>query len=71
MMAQVHTVFDCKHEREIDVEVDSDVVIPASARGLGKCPDCIGVGNIVPIAGVVPQAGGQTVVLDSILLMPV
>lgn len=70
-MARVHTVFDCKHEQDIDVEVDPDVIVPESVRGLGKCPTCMGLDNIVPISGVVPQEGGRTVVLDSILLMPV
>lgn len=70
-MARVHTIFDCKHERDIDVDVESDVIIPESARGLGKCPDCYGEVRLVPIAGVAPQDGGKTVVLDSILMMPV
>jgi hypothetical protein len=67
----VHTVFDCKHEHEFDVRVDDDVVVPPSVRGLGKCPDCTGLENLVPVSGVAPQAGGGTLVLDSILMIPV
>lgn len=70
-MVRVHTVFDCKHETEIDVDIDADVVVPESVRGLGKCGSCIGHDTVVPISGIVPQPGGETVVLDSILLMPI
>ena len=70
-MVSVHTVFDCKHEREIDVDVDSDTVVPSSVRGLGQCPECMGEANVVPVSGVVPQPGGNEIVLDSILMIPV
>jgi hypothetical protein len=70
-MAYVHTVFDCKHEKEIDVSIEDDVEVPASVRGLGKCPDCLGLENAIPIAGVAPKPGGREVVLDSILMLAV
>ena len=69
-MAHVRTVFDCKHEMEVDVSVDDDVEIPEQVRGLGKCPQCAGQQNPVPISGVAPGPGGKTLVLDSILMMP-
>jgi hypothetical protein len=70
-VATVHTVFDCKHEKEIDVDIDDDVEVPASVRGLGQCPDCIGEPNLVPVSGVAPKPGGQELVLDSIMMIPV
>lgn len=70
-MARVHTIFDCKHEREIEVSIESDVVIPPSIRGLGKCPECKGERETIAIAGVASQPGGERLVLDSVLMMPV
>lgn len=70
-MARVRTVFDCRHEVDIDVEVDDEVEIPSQVRGLGKCAACLGQDNLVPVSGVAPQPGGKRVVLDSIMLMPV
>lgn len=70
-MARVHTVFDCKHETEIEVSVDDDVTIPESVRGLGQCPDCMGESKVVPVSGVAPQPGGKELVLDSILMIPI
>jgi len=69
-MKRVHTVFDCTHEKVIEVDVDDDVEIPASVRGLGKCPDCSGEENLIAVSGVAPKPGGQSVVLDSILMIP-
>ena len=71
MKATVHTNFDCKHEKDIDVSIDDDVVVPASVRGLGKCPDCMTEENVIPISGVAPQPGGKELVLDSIMMMPI
>ena len=70
-MASVHTLFDCKHETEIKVQIDSDVEIPDQVRGLGKCPDCLGQPKLWPVPGVAPQPGGQKLVVDSIMLIPV
>jgi len=71
-MAQVRTVFDeCKHEKLIDVSVDSDTEIPERVRGLGLCPDCMEEENVVPVSGIAPKPGGKEVVLDSILMMPI
>lgn len=70
-MARVHTVFDCKHETEIEVSVDDDVTIPEQVRGLGQCPDCMGEAQVVPVSGVAPQPGGKELVLDSILMIPI
>jgi hypothetical protein len=70
MRAQVNTRFDCKHETVVEVDVDDDTEIPATVRGLGKCPNCRGEGNWIAISGVAPKAGGREVVLDSIHIMP-
>jgi hypothetical protein len=70
-MARVHTIFDCKHELDIDISVDDDVEIPPSVHGLGKCPACTGETNVVPVSGVAPKPGGREVVLDSILMIPI
>jgi hypothetical protein len=70
-MVQVHTVFDCKHERDIEIRIEDDVVIPEQVRGLGKCPACQGAEDMVPVTGVAPGPGGKELVLDSILMMPV
>ncbi|MGH2441984.1 MAG: hypothetical protein ACRDFX_02325 [Chloroflexota bacterium] len=67
----MHTVFDCKHETTIEVDVDQDVEIPASVRGLGKCPQCQGEAHLIAVSGVAPQIGGKRVVLDSIMMMPI
>lgn len=69
-MTTVHTVFDCKHEHDIDVRIEDDVRIPSQVRGLGKCPDCQGAEGMIPITGVAPGPGGKELVLDSILMMP-
>jgi hypothetical protein len=69
-VARVHTVFDCKHERDVDVQIDDDVQIPEQVRGLGKCPDCAGYERSIAISGVAPGPGGSTLVLDTILMMP-
>jgi hypothetical protein len=69
-MVTVHTVFDCKHERDVEIRIEDDVVIPEQVRGLGKCPACQGVEGMVPITGVAPGPGGKELVLDSILMMP-
>ncbi len=71
MNAQVNTLFDCKHESVIDVSIDDDVEIPATVRGLGKCPQCRGEGNLIAVAGVAPKPGGREVALDSIMMMPI
>jgi hypothetical protein len=71
MIARVHTVFACKHERDIEVSIDDDVEVPESVRGLGKCPDCTGQENLIAVSGVAPKPGGREVVLDSIMMMPV
>jgi len=70
-MTRVHTLFDCKHEKDIDVDIDSDVEVPASVRGLGKCPDCMGEEKVIAVSGVAPKPGGREVVLDSILMIPI
>lgn len=70
-MALVHTTFDCKHDLDIEVNIDDDVEIPAQVRGLGKCPRCTGEENAVPVSGVAPGPGGRRLVLDSIMMMPV
>ncbi|MGH2449558.1 MAG: hypothetical protein ACRDFS_13280 [Chloroflexota bacterium] len=69
-MPLVHTVFDCKHELDVEVSVDEDVMVPASVRGLGKCPSCKGYGETFAVSGIAPKPGGQQLVLDSILMMP-
>lgn len=69
-MTTVHTRFDCKHEADIEVTIDDDVVVPNEVRGLGKCPACAGQHHVVPVSGVAPQPGGRPLVLDSILMMP-
>jgi hypothetical protein len=69
-MAQVHARFDCKHELDVEVAVDDDVEIPTSVRGLGKCPACTGETKVIPVSGVAPQAGGQRLIVDSIMMMP-
>lgn len=55
----------------VDVSVDDDVTVPDSVRGLGKCPDCTGRLNSIPVSGVAPQADGQHLILDSIMMMPI
>jgi hypothetical protein len=70
-MARVNTVFACKHELMIDVAVDDEVEIPPSVRGLGKCPDCRGEKGLIAVSGIAPKPGGEHVVLDSIMMMPV
>lgn len=69
-MTSVHAVFDCKHEKDFDVQIDDDVSVPDSVRGLGKCPDCTGEENVIPVSGVAPQADGR-VIVDSILMIPI
>lgn len=69
-MSLVHTVFDCKHETDLEVSIDEDVEIPSSVRGLGKCPQCVGGGHLVPVSGVAPQPDGR-VIVDSIMLIPI
>jgi hypothetical protein len=68
---RVHTVFDCRHEEDIDIRIDEHVRIPEQVRGLGKCPACQGKEGMVPVTGVAPGPGGSELVLDSILMMPV
>jgi hypothetical protein len=70
-VTRVHTRFDCKHEAEIEVSIDDDIRVPDVVRGLGQCPDCMGEEHVIAVSGVAPQAGGQALVLDSILMMPV
>lgn len=70
-MARVRTLFDCKHQTDIDVSIDDDVKIPELARGLGNCPDCMGEPRVIAVAGIAPQPGGREVVLDSILMVPI
>jgi hypothetical protein len=72
-MVRVHTVFDCQHEKDIDVSIDDDVEIPERVRGLGKCPDCRGKSceAMIAISGVAPKPGGREIVLDSIMMMPI
>lgn len=67
---QVRTIFDCRHETEVSVRVDSDVAVPEVVRGLGQCPSCMGEEKLFAVPGIAPQPGGQ-VVLDSILMIPV
>lgn len=70
-MARVHTVFDCGHDMDVDVDVDDGVRIPESVRGLGKCPDCSGKTNLIPVSGIAPGAGGKDVELDTILMLEI
>lgn len=70
-MVRVHTIFDCKHERDLDVSIEDDVVVPGAVRGLGKCPACTGQEQAIPVSGVEPRDGGKTLVLDSILMIPI
>jgi hypothetical protein len=63
-------VFDCTHQLDVEVSIEPDVIIPASVRGLGKCPACTQAHNPVPVAGIEPRADGS-VVLDSILMIPI
>ena len=72
-MARVNTLFDCKHETMIEVQIDDDIVVPSQVRGLGQCPDCMGEESetAVPVSGVAPQPGGKELVLDSIMLIPI
>lgn len=69
-MTQVHTRFDCTHEVNLDVSLDDDVEVPPLVRGLGQCAECSGEENLVPVSGVAPQAGGEKLVVDSIMLIP-
>ncbi|GAC1323266.1 MAG: hypothetical protein NVS2B16_04040 [Chloroflexota bacterium] len=69
-MARIHTLFDCKHETDLDVSIENDVEIPSTVRGLGKCPLCVGETHLVPVSGVAPQPGGR-IVVDSIMLIPI
>lgn len=69
-MVQVQTVFDCRHERELSVQIENDVVIPDQVRGIGKCPQCRGGGEYYNVAGIAPQSGGKELVLDTIMIMP-
>ena len=69
-MARVHVVFDCKHEKDVDVSIDHDIQVPNQVRGLGKCPECMGYENAIAVSGVAPQPGGNALVLDSIQMMP-
>lgn len=71
ILATVNTLFDCKHETVIDVRIDDDVIVPAQVRGLGQCPNCMGEESAVPVSGVAPQPGGKSLVLDSIMLIPI
>jgi hypothetical protein len=71
LVVQVHTVFDCKHEHDLEVSIDDDVIVPGTVRGLGKCPSCTGSGQAIPVSGVEPRDGGKTLVLDSILMIPI
>ena len=70
-LATVNTLFDCKHETVIEVQIDDDVIVPAQVRGLGQCPLCMGEESAVPVSGVAPQPGGKELVLDSIMLIPI
>jgi hypothetical protein len=70
-VVRVHTVFDCSHEMDVEVAIDDDVVVPASVRGLGDCPECKGEEHVVPVSGISPQPGGQELVLDSILMIAI
>lgn len=69
-MTRVHTRFDCSHEVDVDVAVDDDIEVPEMVRGLGQCAACSGEENLVPVSGVAPQAGGQKLIVDSIMLIP-
>jgi len=68
-VVRVRTVFDCGHDMDVDVEVDDDVQVPESVRGLGKCPSCTGKTNVIPVSGIAPAPGGKDVVLDTILML--
>lgn len=70
-MTSVNTLFDCKHETIVEVQIDDDVIVPAQVRGLGQCPECMGELGAVPVSGVAPQPGGKVLVLDSIMMIPV
>jgi hypothetical protein len=70
-LTSVETHFDCGHVHTIRVDIDPDVTVPESVRGLGQCPDCMGEENVVPVSGVAPQPGGAGPVLDSILMIPI
>ena len=69
-MTQVHARFDCTHEVNLDVSIDDDVEVPPVVRGLGQCAECSGEENLVPVSGVAPQAGGEKLIVDSIMLIP-
>ena len=68
-MARIHTVFDCKHEADLEVSIEDDVEIPESVRGLGRCQACTGEARVIPVSGIAPLPGGR-VVVDSIMRMP-
>lgn len=70
-MTQVHTRFECSHEMSVDVAIDGDVQVPEVVRGLGKCPGCTGEEHVIAVSGVAPQNGGEQLVLDSILMIPI
>lgn len=70
-MTLVRTLFDCQHETDVEVSIDDDIAVPEVVRGLGQCPDCMGEPHVIAVSGVAPQPGGQQLVLDSILMMPI
>ncbi len=70
-MITVHTLFDCKHKKDIDVSIDDDVVVPDTVRGVGKCPDCMEEDKVIAISGVAPGPGGRVLTLDSIMMIAV
>jgi hypothetical protein len=69
-VTHVHTRFDCSHEVDLDVDIDPDIEVPQTVRGLGKCAACSGEENLVPVSGVAPQPGGHALIVDSIMLIP-
>jgi hypothetical protein len=70
-MPQVHALFDCKHETDVEISIEDDVHIPERVRGLGQCPACMGEERVITIPGVAPQPGGRELVLDSVMVMAV
>ncbi|MDQ2744597.1 MAG: hypothetical protein M3Z66_20200 [Chloroflexota bacterium] len=70
-MTTVHTLFDCKHEKDIEVRLDDDVVVPGTVRGIGKCPDCMEEDQLIAISGVAPGPGGRVLTLDSIMMIAI
>jgi len=68
---RIHADFDCKHDADVKVSLDDNVEIPANVRGVGKCPECMEEEHIMGIPGVSPKAGGEGMVLDNVMMIPI